>query len=76
MGEKNEKEVLVSKIIAFERGTTNSHNLEQDTCHWQSICYKTPLRFTMSLKQADILEIRFLQNNKKILWKCSHADFI
>ena len=51
MGEKNKKKVLVSKIIAFELGTTNSHNLEQDTCHWQSICYKTPLRFTMSLKQ-------------------------
>ena len=31
-------------------GTSKSHNREQDTCHWQSICYETPLRFTMSLK--------------------------
>ena len=24
-------------IIAFELGAANSHNPEQDTCHWQSI---------------------------------------
>ena len=43
--------MLVSKIIAFEFGTTNSQNLEQDICHWQSICYETPLIFNISLRE-------------------------
>ena len=43
--------MLVLKIIAFELGTTNSQNLEQDNCHWQSICYETPLGFTISLRE-------------------------
>ena len=43
--------MLVSKIIAFELGTTNSHNLEQDISHWQSMCYETPLRFNISLRE-------------------------
>ena len=34
----NEKEFLVFKITAFEPGSTNSHNPEQDTCHGESIC--------------------------------------
>ena len=41
----------VLKIIAFESGTTNSHNPEQDTCHWQSMCYETRLRFNISLSE-------------------------
>ena len=41
----------VLKIIAFESGTTNSHNPEQDTCHWQSMCYETRLRFNISLRE-------------------------
>ena len=51
MEQKNQEKFLLLKIIAFSWGTTNSHNLEQDTCHWQSICYETPLRFTMSLNE-------------------------
>ena len=35
MEQKNEKKVLVLKIIAFDLGTTNSRNPEQDTGHWQ-----------------------------------------
>ena len=45
MEQNYQKKFLVLKIIAFELGTRNSHNLEQDTCHWQTICYETPLRF-------------------------------
>ena len=41
----------VLKIIAFESGTTNYHNPEQDTCHWQSMCYETRLRFNISLRE-------------------------
>ena len=48
---KNQKKFLVLKIIAFESGSTNSLNLEKDTCHWQSMCYETPLRFKISLRE-------------------------
>ena len=51
MGQKNHKKFVDLKMIAFELGTTNSHNLEQNTCHWQPIWYETPLRFTMSLQE-------------------------
>ena len=36
---------LVLKIISFELGTVNSHNPEHDSCHWQGMCYRTPVRF-------------------------------
>ena len=42
---------LVLKIIGFESGTTNSHNPEEDTCHWQSMCYEITLRFNISLRE-------------------------
>ena len=51
MEEKNIKIILVLEIIAFESGTRNSHNPEQDICHWQSMCYETPLRFNISLRE-------------------------
>ena len=51
MEQKNQKKLLVLKIIAFESGTTNSDNLEQDICHWQSMCYETRLRFNISLRE-------------------------
>ena len=51
MKQKNQKKFLVLKIIAFESGKANSHNPEQDICHWQSMCYETPLRFNISLKE-------------------------
>ena len=50
MEQKNEKKLLVLKIIAFESGKANSHNPEQDICHWQSMCYETPLTFNISLR--------------------------
>ena len=51
MERKIPKQFSVLKIIAFESGTTNSLNLEKDTCHWQSMCYETPLRFNISLRE-------------------------
>ena len=51
MEQKKEEIFLVLKIIAFKSGTTNSHNPKEDTCHWQSICYETPLQFNISLKE-------------------------
>ena len=75
MKQKNQKKFLVLKIIAFESETTNSHDPEQDTCHCQSMCYETPLRFNKSLKDiiSEKVSLRFLKKKKKIKW--SHADF-
>ena len=47
MEQNNVKIFLVYKIIAFEPGSTNSHNLEEDTCHCQSICYQATLTFNI-----------------------------
>ena len=52
MKQKNEKKFLNLMIIAFESTTSKSHNPEQDTCHWQSMCFGTSLRFNMSLRET------------------------
>ena len=44
------EKLLVLKAVAFQLGTTNSHNPEQDGFHWQSMCYETALRFNISLR--------------------------
>ena len=49
MGQKNQKKFFVLNIIAFVSGTSNSHHPQQDTCHSQSLRYKIPLRFKISL---------------------------
>ena len=51
MKQKILKKLLVLRIIAFESGTTNSQNPEQDNCHWQSMCYERSLRFKISLRE-------------------------
>ena len=51
MEQKNLNKLFVLKIIAIEWGMTNSHNPEQDICHWQSMCYETHLRFNISLRE-------------------------
>ena len=51
MEQKNQKNFFLLKIIAFQSGTTNSQNSEQDTCHCQSMYYETPLRFNISLRE-------------------------
>ena len=45
---------MILKVIAFESGMTISHNLEQDIFQWQSMCYETPLRFKISLREMFI----------------------
>ena len=49
--EKNRKKLLVLNIIPFESGRRTSQNPEQDNCHLQSMCYETPLRFNISLRE-------------------------
>ena len=38
MEQKIDKKIFRFKIIAFELGIVNSHNLEQATWHRQSMC--------------------------------------
>ena len=64
MEQKNEKKCLDLKIIAFEFRTIHSHNREQDTCHWQSMCYETPIRFKISITEI-ISELRSWRVMKK-----------
>ena len=61
------------KILVSEQGLTNSHILEQDTCHWQPICYQATLKFKMSLKgvYSKAGSLRVIKN----IMKCSHARF-
>ena len=51
MEQTNPKRILVVKVIAFESGTNNCQNPEQDNCHWQSVCYETPLRLNISVRE-------------------------
>ena len=62
---------LLLKIIVFELGTTNSLNLEKDTCHWQSMCYETPLRFFISLR-----EIFFKSGFVKVMKKYDESSLM
>ena len=52
------------KIISFKSGTRNSHNLEQDTFHWQSMSYEQLLRFNISLR-----EIFFKSGSPRVMEK-------
>ena len=64
MKQKNRKKLLVLNIIPFDLGTRNSKNPEQDICHWQWMCYETPLRFNISLREI-FLKLGSLRVMKK-----------
>ena len=69
---KNQKKFLVLKIFAFELGPTNSHNPEQDTCHWQSICYQATLKFKISLREkfSKSRSLKVIKKMTKVLsWR-------
>ena len=71
MEQTNLKRILVLKISAFESGTTNSHNPEEDNCHLQSMCYETPLRFNISLR-----EIFFESGSHIVMKKYDESAFM
>ena len=52
MEQKNQKKFLLFKIIAFEPGSSNPDNIEEDTCLWLSICYQATQKFNMSLRDV------------------------
>ena len=64
MQQKNQKKFLRLKIIAFKSGTPNSHNLQQDTCHWQSMYYENSLRINILLR-----EIFFTSGSLRVMTK-------
>ena len=68
MEKKIVKKFFVFKINAFESGTRNSHNPEQDTCDYQSMFYKTPLRFNISLTEifSNTGSLRVMKKSDKI----------
>ena len=72
--QKNLNKLLVLKIIAFESGTSYSHNPEQDICHCQSMCYETTLRFNISLREIFSKSGSFLVM-KKYNQSVLYADF-
>ena len=63
MEQTNLKRNFVLKISSFESGTANSHNPEQDNCHWQSMCYETPLRFNISIREiiSESVSLRVME---------------
>ena len=77
MEQKNQKIFLVFKIIAFEPGSTNSHNPEHDTCIWQSICYQATLRFKISIKEvySKAGSLRVMKNIVKVLSRRFYKSF-
>ena len=52
-------------------GTTNCHNPEQDCCHLESMCYETPLRFNISLR-----EIFFKSGSLRVMKKYDESSVI
>ena len=60
---------MILKIIAFELGTKNSQNPEQETFHWQSTSYETHLRFNISLTEIFLKSssLRVIENVMKVL---------
>ena len=66
------KVATILRIFVFESRTTNSHNSEQDACHWHSLCYETPLRINISLREI-FHKSNSLRDMKKYC-ECSHAD--
>ena len=64
--------VLLFEIIAFELAVRNSHNLEQVTCHRQSICLQTPLRLHLTLGEtfSKSTLVRMMKKHDKVLsWR-------
>ena len=85
MEQKIQNKFSVFQIIAFELGVRNSHNLEQDTCHWQPIIEKTPLRLHLtlgeifskstSLRMMKKLEKWALMEILQLFGTLSHVDY-
>ena len=67
MEEKIERKFFVFQIVPFELETANSCNTWQDTCHRQSMCQQTPLRFHVTLGEtfSKSTSIRMIKTHDK-----------
>ena len=61
---ESSRKFSILKKVAFDTGSTISLNLEKDTCHSESKCYETPLRFNKSLR-----EILFKSGSLRVMKK-------
>ena len=62
MEQKNQNKVAFFKILALEPESANPDILEQDTSHWQSICFQATLTFNVAL-EGGIFQSRFAQTH-------------
>ena len=72
MQQENPKKFLIFEIIAFDSGSINSWILEEDSSHWQSICYQAIIIFNVSLGELYSKPgfLRVMKNTIKVLsWK-------
>ena len=69
MEQENPRKFFELKIFVSEEGSTDSHILEQDTCHWQSICYQATQKFNISLREVCYKpgSLRVIENIMKVL---------
>ena len=67
--QEKQRKFFVFKIIALESGTIISHNSEQNTCHWHSVCDEIPLTFNISLREifSKSGSFRVMKNLIKVL---------
>ena len=73
MERKIQKKFIVFQIIVSELGDADTHNLEQDTCHRQSMCWQKPLTFYLTLGET-FSKSTSLRMIKKTWQKCSHGN--
>ena len=52
MQKKTKKKFLVSEIIAYELVSLNCSYEEQDSFHWQSMCYQAVPRLCISIRET------------------------
>ena len=69
MEQKNQKNCLVFRIIPLGPGSTISVILDQETSHWQSICYQGTLKLKISQREKFSKQgsLRAMENMMKVL---------
>ena len=69
MEQKIQQKYFAFGIIALKLGVGNSHNVEKDTWHRQSMYSQTPLRFHLTLGEtfSETASLRIMQNMIKLL---------
>ena len=50
--QKIHKKVFLFQVLAFELGVANSPNIQQDTCHQQTMCQQTHQGFRLRLGET------------------------